>query len=90
MSQAHLEVTYRHGEAFAAYLRLARPRGARVAATREVTPSILADVDSDGRLLGLELLAPQTTTAADVQVVLAQFHAAGVADRDLMPLRKAS
>ncbi len=90
MSQAHLEVTYRHGEAFAAYLRLPRPRGAAVAATREVTPSILADVDAAGRLLGLELLAPQGTTAADVQAVLAQFHAAEVADRDLAPLRKAS
>jgi len=90
MSQTHLEVTYRQGQAFAAYLRLPRPRGAKVAATREVTPSILADVDASGQLLGLELLAPQTTTAAEVQAVLAQFHAAGVADRDLMPLRMAS
>ena len=53
MSQTHLEVTYRQGQAFAAYLRLPRPRGAKVAATREVTPSILADVDASGQLLGL-------------------------------------
>ena len=90
MSQAQLEVTYRHGEAFAAYLRLPRPRGARVAATREVTPAILADVDSSGVLLGLELLAPQTTTAAEVQAVLAQYQAELVGERDLAPLRKAS
>ena len=90
MTQAHLEVTYRHGEAFAAYLRLPRPRGASVAATREVTRSLLADVDATGQLLGLELLAPHTTTVADVQAVLAQFPAVEVADRDLAPLRKAS
>ena len=66
MSQAQLEVTYRHGEAFA------------------------ADVDSSGVLLGLELLAPQTTTAAEVQAVLAQYQAELVGERDLAPLRKAS
>ena len=89
MGQPHLEITYRHGKALAAYLRLPRPRGASVAQTREMRPSILADVDADGRLLGLELLSPDSTTVAEVQAVLAEFHAAPVTDADLRPLRAA-
>jgi hypothetical protein len=89
MSHAHLEVTYRHGEAFAAYLRLRREPGARVAATREVSPAILADMDDAGRPIGLELLAPASTTIAQVQAALLAIHAQPVAERDLRPLRVA-
>lgn len=89
MVQPHLEITYRHGKALAAYLRLPRARGAQVAHTREMRLSILADVDSAGQLLGLEFLAPDSTTIAEVQSVLAEFQTSPVADEDLRPLRAA-
>ena len=89
MGQAHLEITYRHGAALAAYLRMPRAAGAKVAQTQEISETILADVDAEGRLLGLELLSPSSTTIAEVQAALAEFTVATVSDDDLRPLKAA-
>jgi len=87
MSQPHLEIMFRKGKAVAAYLRVAGQR--RVATSRQVRPTIVADLDEEGALLGLELLDPRHTEVEEVQRVLAELHASAVAVADLAPLRAA-
>ena len=61
-------------EADAAYLRLA-PESIAVAATREVSPGIILDLDAEGRLVGIEVLNV-TSRVADGGAALAALPAA--------------
>ena len=76
MKATTLEVTFRKGKPFAAYLRLYGAR-ARVKRTKEAAPSLLVDFDEDGRALGLEILAFDDATVARInEVLLSIGHAA--------------
>ena len=47
MSATFLEVTFRHGRAFAAYLRPPRAAGTKVDHSREVRPGLVVDFAAD-------------------------------------------
>ncbi len=89
MSDAFLEITYRHGKPFAAYLRLPRRRRAKVSRTAELRPGILVDFDSKGTPMGVEIVHPSSTAPEIVLEVLAEVHAAAVDAKELAPLRAA-
>jgi uncharacterized protein YuzE len=83
-----LEITFRKGRPFAAYLRLEGPR-AKVKRTKEAAPSLLVDFDEAGRALGVEILAFDTTTVARINDVLVSLGHAALPDQELAPLRAA-
>ncbi len=83
-----LEITYRKGRPLAAYLRLGTT-GGRVAATRELAPRLIGDFDEAGQLRGLEILAFDANTLANINEVLAAHGAPAVPERELSPLRAA-
>jgi uncharacterized protein YuzE len=63
MKQRYLEVTFRQGKAFAAYLHLPHPSGARVVRTRDGGHGIKIDLDEQGSPVGLEITAPAAVLA---------------------------
>lgn len=89
MSATFLEVTFRHGRPFAAYLRLPRAAGAKVDHSREVRPGLVVDFSADDTPLGLEIVNPTTTDEDTVLAVLAEIRAPLVSRDDLAPLRAA-
>jgi hypothetical protein len=83
-----LEITFRDGKPFAAYLRLEGSR-ARVKRTKEAAPSLLVDFDEGGRPLGVEILAFDDTTIGRINDVLVSVGHAALPERELAPLRAA-
>ena len=88
MSKPYLEITYRQGKPFAAYLYLARQPGDRSVRT-ERRGRFLIDFADDGRPIGIEFTSPHGIDAATVNRVLADVDAAALPAADLAPLTAA-
>lgn len=89
MSTLSLQITYRKGKPFAAYIYLTagpRPRSVR---TEQVGSDLLIDYDADGSPLGIEIVSPQVVPEAEI---LATFDRLGIerpSAAELAPLRAA-
>jgi len=83
-----LEMTFRRGRRFAAYLRLDGPL-AQAAQTTKVTDTLLVDFDDGGRALGLEILAFDEDTVGRINDVLRSVGHPALSDAELAPLRAA-
>ena len=83
-----LEVTYRQGRPFAAYLQL-ESAGRVAAKTTEFAPSLLVDYDAAGAPLGLEILAFDEATIARINEFLVSIGKPVLTSRELAPLRAA-
>jgi hypothetical protein len=81
----YLEMSYRHGRPFAAYLYLAPPGPDRVATSRPYGHGMVLDLDTNHQPIGLEITDPGQVRVADVLLVL---RAVGMtcAEEDLSPL----
>jgi hypothetical protein len=88
MKAATIEITFRKGRRFAAYLRLEGPR-ANVTRTSEAAPLSLIDYDDDGRALGLEILTFDEETISRINEVLGSIGHPALSERELAPLRAA-
>ena len=89
MSAISLQVTYRKGRPFAAYIYLSPRGGDKSVRTEEVTADLLVDYAADGRPLGIEIVTPE---AVPTEAILKVFDDLGLgrpADDDLAPLRAA-
>ena len=73
-----LEVTYRHGEAWAAYLFLRRESGQRPARSRPVSSGVVIDFAKDGTPLGVEITAPHLLSMALLNAALRTLGVAPV------------
>ena len=71
----------------AAYLYLTESRAGRYHCSKEVYPNYIVDLDSEGSLLGLELLDPERVTLEAVNQIMSEFHAPPVTPADLTPLK---
>lgn len=89
MKDIFLEVSYRRGEPFAAYLYVMRSAARAVARTEELRPGLLVDFDAKGMVMGLEIVHPGETPLKDIRAVLAKLRVRGVSLKDLAPLRAA-
>jgi hypothetical protein len=85
MTKPYLEVTYRQGKPFAAYVYLPRAAEDKVART-ERRGSMLIDFAADGRALGIELTAPAEVRLDEINALLASMHQPALAADDLIPL----
>ena len=88
MSHPYLEVTYRKGKPFAAYLYLDRRPGDKCART-ERHGDMLADVSGDGRLMGIEFTHIGPVDLQMLNDVLQRSHQATINASDLAPLTAA-
>jgi uncharacterized protein YuzE len=89
MRESYLEVTYRHGRAFAAYLYLPREAGEKSVRTIRAAPGMVIDYDRHGKPIGIEITAPAKVTAAEVNRVLTGLGLPLLEAADLEPLRAA-
>jgi hypothetical protein len=90
MTERSLQVTYRKGRAFAAYLHLAHPTGEKSA---RMVPSpdglLVIDYGATGRPVGVEITAPQAVSLERRNELLADLGEAPMAEQDYSPVRAA-
>jgi hypothetical protein len=88
MNKPYLEITYRQGKPFAAYLYLSR-NGNEKAARTERHGRWLVDFTSDGRAIGVEFTHVGAVDLTALNRVLASGQQPAVSSADLVPLQAA-
>ena len=90
MTERSLQVTYRKGRAFAAYLHLAHPTGEKSA---KMMPSpdglLVVDYGANGRPVGIEITAPEFVSLERLNQLLADLGESPMAEQDYKPVRAA-
>lgn len=90
MTERSLQVTYRKGRAFAAYLHLSHPTGEKSAKTMPSPDGLLVvDYSATGRPVGIEITAPQAVSLARLNQLLADLGETPLAEQDYKPVRAA-
>jgi len=89
MSQFSLQVTYRKGMPFAAYIYLARTPGVRSARTEQIGPELLIDYASDGTPLGIEIVSPGHVSDDEINTIFDRLGLDRPSAAELAPLRAA-
>jgi uncharacterized protein YuzE len=88
MSKPFLEVTYRRGKPFAAYLYLDRRPGDK-AARSERREDFVVDFASDGRVIGIELIRLSQIRLGALNEALSAAKTVSLVPDDLAPLSAA-
>jgi hypothetical protein len=90
MTERSLQVTYRKGRAFAAYLHLSHPTAEKSAKTVASPDGLLiVDYAASGRPVGVEITAPQAVLLDRLNKLLAELGEPPVAEKDYRPVRAA-
>jgi uncharacterized protein YuzE len=89
MSDRFLEISYRKGKPFAAYLFLPRRAGDRAARTEKFSETLLIDYAADGRPIGIEIVHPRAVTEDDLNRALSHLHLSPLPREDFAPLMAA-
>lgn len=90
MTERSLQVTYRKGRPFAAYLHLSHPTGEKSAKTSASSDGLLVvDYGASGRALGVEITAPQAVPLERLNQLLADLGEPPMAEQDCKPVRAA-
>ena len=88
MSKPYLEVTYRDGKPFAAYLYLRRTPNEKAATTKR-DGDLVVDYAADGHPIGIEFTRIGSVDLGAVNRVLESAHEASLLPTDLAPLTAA-
>jgi uncharacterized protein YuzE len=89
MNRPYLEVTFRRNLPVAAYLYLPRKSTDHVATSEPLGDDFVIDRNIDGRPIGIELLAPASTSRQRLNEVLVGLHLPEIAEAELAPLHAA-
>jgi hypothetical protein len=89
MKESYLEVTFRHGRPFAAYLYLPREPGEKSFRSSKADPGMVVDFSRSGKPIGIELTAPTKVTLSALNQVLDELGLPRLRAADLEPLRAA-
>lgn len=90
MTERSLQVTYRKGHAFAAYLHLSHPTGEKSARTVASSDGLLVvDYGVTGRPIGVEITAPQAVALERLNLLLADLGESPLAEHEYEPVRAA-
>lgn len=90
MTERTLQITYRKGRPFAAYLYLPHGLGEKSART-EPSPDGLLVVDyaADGRPIGIEITAPEAVSLDRINALLERLGQPPLAEQEFRPLKAA-
>ncbi len=90
MNDRYLEITYRRGQAIAAYLYL--PRGPDERSRRVIREGhgLVVDLAEDGRPIGIEIISPDDVSLAMLNDVLAKHWLPLLESKELAPLAAVS
>src|SRR3954454_11866108 len=90
MTERSLQVTFRKGRAFAAYLHLSHATGEKSARTVASQDGLLiVDYSAAGKALGVEITAPQAVPLDRLNQLLAALGESPLAEHDYRPARAA-
>ena len=90
MTERSLQVTYRKGRTFAAYLDLSHPTGEKSARTVASPDGLLiVDYAASGRPLGVEITGPQAVSLDRLNQLLAELGEPPLPEQDYRPIRAA-
>ena len=90
MTERSLQVTYRKGRPFAAYLHLLHPTGEKSVKTKSSPDGLLVvDYGVTGRPVGIEITAPLAVPLERLNQLLADLGQAPLAEQDYKPVRAA-
>ena len=90
MTERSLQVTYRNGRAFAAYLHLSHTTGEKSARTAASPDGLLiVDYGTTGRPVGIEITAPRAVPLERLNQFLADLGEAPLAEQEYRPIRAA-
>lgn len=91
MTERSLQVTYRNGKAFAAYLHLSHPIGEKSARTVASPDGLLiVDYSATGRAVGVEITAPQAVSLERLNRLLGELGEPLLAEQEYKPVRAAA
>lgn len=88
MTRSYLEITYRGGKPFAAYLYLPREPGDRSARSQR-RGQFVVDFTDTNRPIGVEIASVHGVSADAVNELLTELHAATLSLTELAPLTAA-
>ncbi len=83
MKTVSLQITYRKGKPFAAYIYLSHRRGQKSVRTEAITEDLLIDYAQDGTPLGIEIVSPEIVSIDEIQSV---FDRLGLSRPELVEL----
>jgi len=86
MERPYLEVTFRKGKAFAAYLYLVPAERVKAARSSERAHGLIVDFSAEGDPLGVEITAPSLVDLDELNELLHELHAEPLTPNDLAPL----
>jgi hypothetical protein len=90
MTERSLQVTYRKGRAFAAYLHLSHTTGEKSTKTVASPDGLLiVDYGATGRPVGVEITAPQAVPLERLNQLLTELGEPPMAEQDYKPVRAA-
>ncbi len=90
MTERSLQVTYRKGRPFAAYLHLSHTTGEKSARTVATPDGLLVvDYNSAGQPVGVEITAPQAVSLERLNELLSTLGQVPLADHEFRPVRAA-
>ncbi|MGH9418970.1 MAG: hypothetical protein ACRD3J_03270 [Thermoanaerobaculia bacterium] len=90
MTERSLQVTYRKGRAFAAYLHLSHTTGQKSAKTVASHDGLLVvDYGATGRAVGVEITAPQAVPLERLNLLLAELGEPTLTEHEYRPVRAA-
>lgn len=86
MKPIFVQVTYRKGRPYAAYIHLERGPGQKSVRSEELAPEIVVDFDADARPIGVEIVSPDATSIDEILAVFDQLGLTRPAPAELAPL----
>lgn len=89
MSTYSLQVTYRGGRPFAAYIYLAHAPGTKSTRTEQIGPELVIDYAADGSPLGIEVISPGYVAEEEIRAAFSRLGLDPPAPDELTPLRAA-
>ena len=89
MKTVSLQITYRKGKPFAAYIYLAPRPGQKSARTEAISQDLLIDYANDGTPLGIEIVSPGYVSLDEIQRVFDRLGLGRPELAELEPLKAA-
>ena len=89
MKTVSLQITYRKGKPYAAYIYLPHRRGQKSVRTEAITEDLLIDYAQDGTPLGIEIVSPGIVSIDEIQSVFDRLGLGRPEPVELEPLNAA-
>ncbi len=89
MKTVSLQITYRKGKPFAAYIYLSHRREQKRVRTEAITEDLLIDYAQDGTPLGIEIVSPEIVSIDEIQSVFDRLGLSRPEPVELKPIKAA-